>query len=285
MAGARQLVDGPRCDWRFEAGDGRKGDQTSTDPKISQLAQSIEFGIIPRLMLAHRGDQLLRAPSGPAVSRDDVQEFVRIVVEHDVAIASAYVEMLRGRGVAVEVILLEVMAPAARLLGDLWMEDLCSFAEVTVSLSSMQQILRSLKTATEPAHFGEAGRALLATIAGEQHSFGLFVAEDFLRRSGWSVRTAISASRAALLTRVGQERFDLIGLSASCDHLLDQFGSTIQALRRASLNRHVTIVVGGRIFVESPELVVRVGADAMATDGRQLISMLRSIPKNRVRHS
>ena len=43
----------------------------------------------------------------------------------------------------------------------------------------------------------------------------------------------------------------------------------IRALRRASRNRAIGVLVGGPLFIDHPELVARVGADATAIDGGQ----------------
>jgi methanogenic corrinoid protein MtbC1 len=65
--------------------------------------------------------------------------------------------------------------------------------------------------------------------------------------------------------------FDLFGMSASSDERLDQIAPMIMSVRKASRNRDITVMVGGRLFVERPELVAKVGADAMAADARQAV--------------
>jgi MerR family transcriptional regulator, light-induced transcriptional regulator len=61
----------------------------------------------------------------------------------------------------------------------------------------------------------------------------------------------------------------VVGLSVSCEVQLDALVSTIRLIRRASRNQAVGILVGGPVFVEHPEMVPLVGADATAVDGRQ----------------
>jgi methylmalonyl-CoA mutase cobalamin-binding subunit len=70
---------------------------------------------------------------------------------------------------------------------------------------------------------------------------------------------------------VQAHEFDLFGMSASSDERLDQIAPMIMSVRKASRNRDITVMVGGRLFVERPELVAKVGADAMATDARQAV--------------
>ena len=68
---------------------------------------------------------------------------------------------------------------------------------------------------------------------------------------------------------MASERFAVVGLSCASDVRLDGLASRVQSVRRASRNRSVGVMVGGRSFVERPELVGLVGADATAADGRE----------------
>lgn len=294
MAGAGQLANMGGCyDWTeepvFSARSKRAGGGRPSEPGLSRLAETIEVEIIPRLMLAHGTVRapVARSPDEPVPSQEEIREFARLVLDHDVAVASSYVEVMRSRGVSIETLLLQVLAPTARLLGDLWKEDLCSFAEVTVGLSRMQHMLRELgsRIGSEFDETGHGGRALLATAPGEQHSFGMVMVEEFFRRAGWAVRGGAPKSAHDLTALVRTEWFDVVGLSASCDLLFDQLASAIQAVRRASRNRHVGVLVGGRLFLDHPELVAQVGADASALDGRQAVQMLPRLLETKVARS
>ena len=65
------------------------------------------------------------------------------------------------------------------------------------------------------------------------------------------------------------EWFAVVGLSVAARRALDALAASIRALRRASRNRAIGVLVGGPLFVAHPELVARVGADATAVDGGQ----------------
>jgi methylmalonyl-CoA mutase cobalamin-binding subunit len=93
---------------------------------------------------------------------------------------------------------------------------------------------------------------------------------EFFRRAGWDVwdEPAVPAN-ANLVQLVRAERFDIVGLSLASEIHLDGLARGIRALRRASRQRSVGILVGGPLFVEHPDLVARVGADATAIDGGQ----------------
>jgi methanogenic corrinoid protein MtbC1 len=242
---------------------------------MSRLVRTIEGEIIPRLMLAHRGGAVEPSTAGavgsPAASGSDVALMARLVLKQDPSEALAHLDALRKRGVPLDALYLELLAPAARYLGELWEADLCDFTEVTFGLWRLQQLVRELSPAFQhEAEFREHDRrALLLPAPGEQHSFGLFMVAEFMRRAGWDVWAGPAVPLDELLSTLRSEPFAVVGLSVSCESRLDGLASCIHALRRASRNRRIGVMVGGQVFKERPELVALVGADATALDGRQ----------------
>jgi methanogenic corrinoid protein MtbC1 len=258
------------------------------DRSLSKLVRTIEGEIIPRLMLAHRSGPV-EAPAvtvgASAATGDDVAALAKLVLKQDVSEALGYIESVRMRGVPLDTLYLELLAPTARYLGELWEADLCDFTEVTFGLWRLQQMVRELSPAFrhEAEHREQDRRALLLPAPGEQHSFGLFMVAEFLRRAGWDVWAGPAVSMDELVSIVRSEPFAVVGLSVSCETRLDGLASAIHALRRASRNRGVGVMVGGQVFKERPELVALVGADATAMDGRQAClqaeGLLRLLPR------
>jgi methanogenic corrinoid protein MtbC1 len=248
------------------------------------LRRTIETEIIPQLMLAHRDAGPLETSSrrdGYRPSSQDVLTFVRLLLAWDVAVSGDYVEAMCQKGTSLESIFLDLFAPAARFLGQLWEEDLCDFTDVTIALSRMQQLLRDLG----PAFEGESSldmvdpdrSALLVAAPGDQHTFGAFIVQEFFRRAGWRVHGGSLGSTEELLNLVASEPFDVVGLSVSNDVTADDFAATIRSVRVAARSRTVRIMVGGRFFLEHPHCVAQVGADATAQDGRRAVLRLSSL--------
>ena len=249
---------------------------SESEIKRARLVRTIEGEIVPRLVLTRR----VRCAADPALERpakfsdgSDVTEIVRLLLAHDVSVASAYVEMVRQRGATLEAVCLDLLAPAARHFGLLWEQDECDFMQVTVGLCRLHQLLRELSP-----EFGSADgdrrsgrRILLASCPGEQHTFGISLVAQFLRRADWEVWHEFPASDAEIVEIVRQNWFAVIGLSVGTDARLDQLTATICALRRASRNREIGVLVGGPLLIEKPELAEIVGADATAADGPQAV--------------
>jgi methanogenic corrinoid protein MtbC1 len=244
------------------------------DEQRAQLARAIEVDVIPRLMRAHP------APGRPTASGKrsglaaasgavPVGQFAWTVLTNEFSVTARHVEALRVSGVPLEAICCDLLAPAARYLGEMWEADLCDFTDVTLGLWRLQQVLRELSDAVpaERAHPVRGLRALLVPAPGEQHTFGLAMVMEFFRRAGWDVCAGPCASASELRALAKGNWFDIVGMSVAVGSRLDLVTACIRAARKTSRNRAVGIIVGGGAFAGHPELVERVGADALVVDG------------------
>ncbi len=256
--------------------------EAANDMRMSQLARTIEQEIIPRLMLAHRGaveSQSLLGGSGHSIGFDDVKQFAKLVLSIEEDKASEAIDALRARDVPIEQIFVDLLAPTARYLGHLWDEDLCSFTDVTVGLGRLQRVLRELSPVLggSVAHPTQGRRVLLLPGPGEQHTFGLVMVSEFFRRAGWDVTGGAWSEGVEASTLVSSEWFDVIGFSLGSEVHVAHLAASIAAVRHASCNREITVLVGGPLFGLHPEFVGEVGADGMTIDGREAPSLAESL--------
>jgi methanogenic corrinoid protein MtbC1 len=245
--------------------------------RIAGLVRTVEGEIIPRLMLAHaaRGRELVSASGAPArqIEPEHVDAIIRTVMAEDTATALTLVRSLASSGVSLEAIYLDLLSPAARKAGEMWETDVCSFTDVTIGLWRLQEVMHeiSMANAIPPRNAEPPHRILLRQTPGEQHSFGLNMVAEFFRRAGWQVHDDSTEAGTDPIANVRGRWFDVVGLSLSGERHLDALAITIHAIRKASRNRGVGIMVGGPLFIEHPDWVARVGADTTAKDGRQAV--------------
>lgn len=207
---------------------------------------------------------------------------MRLLVTHDFPIALAFVEAVRERGATQQDSCLQLLAPAARVLGRQWEDDESSFMQVTVGLCRLHQVLhRLIGDAPGPvARSSEAldmtvQRALLAGVPGEQHTFGIVIVGQFLRAGGWDVWNEFPSNNDELFDAVKQYSFDLVGLSVGSDTRFPELTTLIRDLRRQSRNREVCVMVGGPAVAGRPEVARSVGADVTAADGREAATWVK----------
>lgn len=245
--------------------------------RIETLFRTIETEIIPRLMLLHR-DQRAEPLSSPeatlVIDESHVIEFTDLALAGD-ASAGGYLEALLLRGAPLEAIYLNLLAPAARRLGDLWNADLCEFTDVTVALGRMQALLRGLSADMKlPRSAHCSGRRVLFVPApGEQHTFGLAMVCDFFRAGGWDVWTEAPAPADTVVALVQERWFDVVGFSMGHDRGITPTVELIRNIRKASHNRAVKVLVGGPLLLERPQIATLVDADGMALDAVQAMQV------------
>ena len=211
----------------------------------------------------------------PLVQESEVHAFAKLSLAQDDGLASAYVDRLISRGLTVERVYLDLLGPAAQYLGRLWDQDLCDFTDVTVGLGRLQRVMRDLSPTFGDSieHPANGRRVLLLPSPGGQHTFGLLMVGEFFRRSGWDVSGGAWESGTDAPGMVASEWFDVVGLSLGAEIHLDALAQCIAAIRDASRNRDIAIMVGGPVFIARPECVAQVGADAMASDGLRAPAM------------
>jgi methanogenic corrinoid protein MtbC1 len=69
----------------------------------------------------------------------------------------------------------------------------------------------------------------------------------------------------------------MVGLSVSGERQLDLAKAVIEGVRRASRNRTIVVMVGGRVFNDHPEFVRQIGADGSGEHGLQAVERAENL--------
>ena len=239
------------------------------------LTSAVELDVIPELLAR------LGAPESAAVvvTPVHVEKLTTLVLAPDEPAALSFIAAMQELGAGPEALYLDLLAPTARRLGEMWEDDTCDFTEVTIGLWRLQNAMRELSpqflngTVIDPA----APRIVLVPLPGEQHTFGLSMVYDFFRRAGWNAWTGPIDTSGELATIVRRQHVDVLGFSLACDERLADVKSEIAAVRQASKNQGIAIMVGGPGFTANPALAASVGADATAIDGRDAVAKATSL--------
>lgn len=230
----------------------------------SRLADVIAHEIIPRLLVIHH-EVLSPAENGVSPpSAAEIAQLASLVVGPDIHAAANYIVDVKSRGLSLDVLFVELLEPAARYLGKMWDDDRCDFIDVTLGVARLQQLLAIFNETHDLPALGDMRRVLMTTATGEQHMFGITMVEKFLRGAGWHVRSEAGLSPETLGDVVRNEWFAVAGITLSCESRLNALTAAIKTLRQCSCNKSIGIMVGGPAFIDHPEYVAQVGADAAA---------------------
>lgn len=247
------------------------------------LSMLIEGEIIPRLMIAHAEDRPQEAITTATVTADDVEAVAPLALAAGTEALLARVEEVLARGVSIDMVMVDLLAPAARLLGEWWEDDRCTFVDVTMGLWRLQGLVHDIAGRAPAARQRAIGgrRALFSAMPGDQHDFGTVVIDEVFHRDGWLTERPSGADRSELLRLIGSQWFDLVGLTVSCDCHVRSLAPLIAALRNVSRNPRLCVMVGGRVFVANPAIAMRVGADGTACDAKQALKLAADLVRAR----
>jgi methanogenic corrinoid protein MtbC1 len=250
--------------------------------RLERLERTIQNELVPRLMTSHRVGPVspaMAAAAARVLSEADVAAFVAAVRSQDDTRGAQFIRGVLAEGATVEAVYLDLLAPSARRLGDMWDNDECDFVEVTVALGRMQRLLRDLSQVflAESGHAAPVGNILLTCVPGEQHTLGIIMVGEFLLRDGWRVLVGAPWTDGDLLNMVATEWYDVIGFSVGTENRLSVLRRDIRRLKQASRNPNIQIMVGGQLFAEDASLAEQVGANAIATDAREAPVIARSL--------
>ncbi len=230
----------------------------------SRLEDVIEIEIGPRLVLLHRGSAA--PPSDRRPSWEEIETLATLAIGNDESAATAHFESVRAQRHSFATLLTFFLAPAAQHLGEMWRQDLCDFFDVTVGIGRLQAMMdRFDSTDGIPAH-DVRRRALLIALPGETHLLGVKMVTKFLEATGWSVTFECGRQTEDIARTVAGEWIGVVGVTLSTASRIEQAAKTIAAVRRASRNRNIGVMVGGPAFQANAELVAQVGADAAGFD-------------------
>ncbi len=236
------------------------------------LVRTIEDQIVPRLLVARTPPDMCppAADTPPPPPSQAVLDLVALALASDEAAVRRCVIEAAGH-MTLESLCLDLLQPAARQLGELWMEDLASFTDVTIGMLRLHEGLNAVTGLTrESVQEGRRRhRILLAPAPGDDHRFGLAMVGAFFQQAGWMVTTAHQDSLPDIEAMLRRDWYGVLGVSVSAETHLAALSQALPRLRAASRNTAIPVLVGGPVFIARPDLVHKIGADAMATDGVQ----------------
>lgn len=255
----------------------------STGARIDQgesVNTIIESEIIPRLLMAHAsGDARAKARRGRTIKPEDASRFALLPLRLEAASLLEEVDSFIADGATVETICLDLLAPAARRLGEMWDNDECDFLDVTMGLWRLQEVMREI-AARSPAELGGLTMprsALFSPMPGDHHNFGTLMIEEVFARGGWHSEALVKPERRELLDKLARQPFDLVGLTLARDCPSAALANLIKAIRNVSANPHIIVLVGGRMINENPGMAMEVGADGTGVDALAALECANSL--------
>lgn len=214
--------------------------------------------------LAARGSQS-RAAQRPLLKRliDSAASGDRTEFDHVVG------ELIRAR-ISPRAIVDSYVPDAARQLGEDWVSDRRSFADVTIGCAALQSLVRSMSADCPGVAPSDAVADLLLVVPmGEDHTLGAVVAASWLRRGGASVTLLLQPTPADLCKIAAVGGFDAVMLSWANAEGLESVAAIVKQVR-AAVTRPTLIAIGGSVIGRVGAIETATGSD-LATNDLQLM--------------
>ncbi|UBU09642.1 cobalamin B12-binding domain-containing protein [Nonomuraea gerenzanensis] len=182
-----------------------------------------------------------------------------------------------GDGLPVEDLLLNVVAPIQRQVGDAWAANEVTVAQEHIVTAVSERVLAA--AARHPAararHVGVKGRAAVACVDGEWHAFPARLLAEVLRLDGWRVDyLGPHVPTPFLPIHVREAEVDVVLLSASLPTRLPAAHEAIAACRETGR----PVLAGGAAFGGDGRYARLLGADGWAPDARATAERLTAGP-------
>jgi len=253
------------------------------EKRKAALQRAVEFEVVPGLLKAHRSQAAAPAELAQR-SSDAARVLADLVLGKNAGQATAHIESLREQNLPLEDIYLRFIEPAATCLNQMWPDDRCDFAAVTLGLWRLQQLLREFSVAFREAAPYPTGRALLTLGATPTHEmpyqmFRLVLAGEFFRRDGWDTWIEPDGNSAEILTLLQTESFDVLEITINNDRRLDTLAARLRTMRGESLNSSLCIAIGGPVARDHPDLVEILGGDVLAAELNNAAARSRYLPR------
>ncbi len=200
----------------------------------------------------------------PGIRPEWVAHLSKALMSESDAAYQSVLSSLMANGVSSEEIQQQYVPDVARHLGELWVNDMASFVDVTVGTARLQKLFRDSDNAAI-ARWARPGlplghSVLMVIPRFEQHSLGAFVAADDLRRHGLWVHMAIYMDPVELVALINESDFSMLGMTLAAPENIERTAQLV-ALIRENCESAPPIVIGGHAVETVEDVAPRCGAD------------------------
>lgn len=120
------------------------------------------------------------------------------------------------------------------------------------------------------------GKIVMATVKGDLHDIGKNIVSILLRGAGYTVKDlGNDVAPQDIVAAVGEEKPEILGLSALLTSTMTNMKDVIQALTENGLRDKVKVIIGGAAV--SGEFAQSIGADGYGADGFDAVRVVESL--------
>ncbi|MCX7625818.1 MAG: cobalamin-dependent protein [Candidatus Sumerlaeaceae bacterium] len=208
--------------------------------------------------------------SGENPQRELALAYLEKLLQGDRRGATELITRAADAGISVRNLYLNVFQPVQHEVGRLWQTGAITVAQEHFCTACTQLVISQLYPrlfAEQPSE--RKGRAVVTAVAGELHELGARMVADFLEMDGWDTYyIGANTPVESFIATIEKTRPSVVGISCTIALHLSSVREITSAMAAHGFLPTVKILVGGRPFIVSPNLVQSVGAHATAPNAQ-----------------
>ncbi len=201
----------------------------------------------------------------------------KAIVEGDVERALEYANALVKSGLDVLQIVSEVLAPAMKVVGDMYERGEYFIADLIASAEAFRQVFENiLKPKLTSSKISKGVTAVFGTVKGDIHELGKNIAKALFEAEGFEViDLGVDVPPEKFAEAVEIYGAKVVGVSALMTTTMVEQKKVVEELKRRGLRDKVIVVVGGAPVSE--EWVREIGADVCGNDAFKALKKVKEL--------
>lgn len=212
----------------------------------------------------------------------EIDPFLELLIQMKSDEARIYMLRQIESGKSVASIYLDIIQPTLVKVGLLWQNGRISVAKEHYITALIQQMIGQMYPYVfTRTHASEL--SMTAVCAGnELHEIGMRMVADFFEMDGWDTKfLGSNIPSSEILNTLINAPSDVLAISATTSQHLDEVARLISLVRKEASIALTRIIVGGKVFNDTPDLWKKIGADAFADNAKNAIAIARELVSRR----
>jgi 5-methyltetrahydrofolate--homocysteine methyltransferase len=207
--------------------------------------------------------------------KSELKLIYQSILEGDMEAAPHHVRSALESGFEPDLILNRGMIDAMSEVGRLFEGGEYYVPEMLISARAMQASLSVLKPYLVESGIKPIGTVVIGTVQGDLHDIGKNLVAIMMEGAGFDVvDLGVNVSAEQYIAAIREQKVHIVALSALLTTTMPKMKSTIEALRKAGIDKSIKIMVGGAPV--TAEYAETIGADGYAVDASRAASLAKS---------
>ncbi len=178
----------------------------------------------------------------------DLHQIYSTVTAKSIRAGETLIKNLLDFGRSIELILDTYFPIVAEKLGNHWVSDKLTFAEVTLALGNLQLLNSKFEPLylSNPSSTQHGGKILIILPKGENHTFGPISVTRKLRNMGTQTILVLDYQQIELEKLILENTFDLIGISSGNNFMTDKINGLVDFFKTRA-EKTTPVVLGGNL--------------------------------------